>query len=61
MALKKLGQMVLTVRDLDRSVYFEDPDGHMLEVTYEKPQQTWHPGRNPFAGRAPLPFQVAGR
>ncbi len=43
------------------SVYFEDPDGHMLEVTYEKPRETWPPGRNPFAGREPLPFQSAGR
>jgi catechol-2,3-dioxygenase len=41
------------------SVYFEDPDGHMLEVTYEKPRETWPPGRNPFAGRDPLPFDVA--
>ena len=39
------------------SVYFEDPDGHMLEVTYEKPRETWPAGRNPFAGREPLPFQ----
>jgi catechol-2,3-dioxygenase len=43
------------------SVYFEDPDGHMLEVTYERPRETWPPGRNPFAGREPLPFQAAGR
>jgi catechol-2,3-dioxygenase len=43
------------------SVYFEDPDGHMLEVTYEKPRETWPPGRNPFAGREPLPFQTARR
>jgi catechol-2,3-dioxygenase len=43
------------------SVYFEDPDGHMLEVTYEKPRETWPPGRNPFAGREPLPFQAAPR
>ena len=35
------------------SVYFEDPDGHMLEVTYEKPRETWPPGRNPFAGASP--------
>ena len=43
------------------SVYFEDPDGHMLEVTYEKPRETWPPDRNPFAGREPLPFQAARR
>ena len=43
------------------SVYFEDPDGHMLEVTYEKPRETWPPGQNPFAGREPLPFQAARR
>lgn len=43
------------------SVYFEDPDGHMLEVTYEKPRETWPAGQNPFAGRAPLSFQAARR
>ncbi len=43
------------------SVYFEDPDGNMLEVTYEKPRETWPPGQNPFAGREPLPFQAAPR
>jgi catechol-2,3-dioxygenase len=43
------------------SVYFEDPDGHMLEVTYEKPRETWPPGQNPFAGREPLPFPAARR
>lgn len=41
------------------SVYFEDPDGHVLELTYEKPRETWPPGQNPFAGRAPLPFVPA--
>jgi catechol-2,3-dioxygenase len=40
------------------SVYFEDPDGHTLEVTYEKPRDTWPEGRNPFAGREPLPFRI---
>lgn len=43
------------------SVYFEDPDGNSLEVTYEKPRETWPPGRNPFAGRNPLRFQNAPR
>ena len=43
------------------SVYFEDPDGHMLEVTYEKPRETWPPGRNPFAGSDPLQFDTARR
>jgi len=43
------------------SVYFEDPDGHMLEVTYEKPRETWPRGRNPFAGREPLSFDAARR
>jgi catechol 2,3-dioxygenase len=41
------------------SVYFEDPDGHTLEVTDEKPRETWPPGRNPFAGREPSPCQAA--
>lgn len=43
------------------SVYFEDPDGNSLEVTYEKPRETWPPGQNPFAGRNPLRFQNAPR
>ncbi len=38
------------------SVYFEDPDGHMLEFTYEQGREAWPAGRNPFAGRDPLPF-----
>jgi catechol-2,3-dioxygenase len=43
------------------SVYFEDPDGHMLEVTFEKPRETWPSGQNPFAGREPLSFDAARR
>jgi catechol-2,3-dioxygenase len=43
------------------SVYFEDPDGNSLEVTYEKPRETWPPDQNPFAGRATLRFQTAPR
>lgn len=41
------------------SVYFEDPDGHMLEFTYEQPRERWPAGTNPFAGRTPLPFDAA--
>jgi catechol-2,3-dioxygenase len=43
------------------SVYFEDPDGNMLEVTYEKPRETWPPDQNPFASREPLRFQASPR
>lgn len=43
------------------SVYFEDPDGNMLEFTYEQPRQAWPTDRNPFAGRAPLAFEAAHR
>jgi catechol-2,3-dioxygenase len=43
------------------SVYFEDPDGHALEVTDEKPRETWPSGRNPFAGREPLHFPAVPR
>jgi len=38
------------------SVYFDDPDGHMLEMTYERPRAAWPAGVNPFAGRVPLSF-----
>lgn len=40
------------------SVYFEDPDGHVLEFTYERPRDQWPSHGNPFAGREPLPFAV---
>jgi len=43
------------------SVYFEDPDGNMLEFTYEQPRPVWPEGQNPFAGRQPLPFEQAGQ
>ncbi|HEV8677185.1 MAG TPA: VOC family protein [Methylomirabilota bacterium] len=43
------------------SVYFEDPDGNMLEFTYERPPAAWPNDRNPFAGRDPLPFEAAAR
>lgn len=43
------------------SLYFEDPDGNMLEFTYERPRETWPSDRNPFAGREPLPFDHATR
>jgi catechol-2,3-dioxygenase len=43
------------------SVYFEDPDGHVLEFTYEKPRAAWPTGANPFAGRRPLAFETAPR
>jgi hypothetical protein len=33
----------------------------MLEVTYEKPRETWPPDQNPFAGREPLRFQASPR
>lgn len=39
------------------SVYFEDPDGHQLEFTYEKPRGSWPAAANPFEGRHPLPFE----
>ena len=41
------------------SVYFEDPDGNMLEFTYEQPREAWPRERNPFAGRSSLPFESA--
>jgi catechol-2,3-dioxygenase len=43
------------------SVYFEDPDGNMLEFTYERPPAAWPTTGNPFAGRDPLPFEAAAR
>jgi catechol-2,3-dioxygenase len=43
------------------SVYFEDPDGNMLEFTYEQPRDAWPTEGNPFAGREPLPFARVAR
>jgi len=40
------------------SVYFEDPDGHMLEFTYERPREAWPAVPSPFSGRDPLPFEA---
>ncbi len=40
----------------NQSIYFEDPDGNMLEFTYERPRAAWPSEDNPFAGRDPLPF-----
>jgi catechol-2,3-dioxygenase len=44
----------------NESVYFEDPDGNMLEFTYERPRADWPAGQNPFTGRKPLPFAPKG-
>ncbi|MPZ50753.1 MAG: VOC family protein [Dehalococcoidia bacterium] len=38
-------------------IYFLDPDGNELEVTYEKPASEWPQDVNPFAGDAPLNFE----
>ena len=37
-------------------IYFLDPDGNELEVTYERPPSEWPEDVNPFAGDSPLPF-----
>jgi catechol 2,3-dioxygenase-like lactoylglutathione lyase family enzyme len=68
MALTKLGHVVLKVRDLDRSeAFYTDVLGLAVtgrlpgQMVHEKPRETWPAGRNPFAGREPLPFRTAGR
>lgn len=40
------------------SVYFEDPDGNMLELTWERPRADWPADGNPFARRTPLAFET---
>ena len=62
-SLTARGVPVLSTMDhgANLSVYFEDPDGNMLEVTYEKPREAWPPHQNPFAGREPLSFDAARR
>lgn len=60
MALKKLGHVVLKVRDLDRSErFYTHVVGFRVTGTYERPRAAWPADSNPFAGRSPLPFQPA--
>jgi catechol 2,3-dioxygenase len=37
-----------------KGIYFLDPDGNQIEVTYEVPRDQWPAGVNPFAGETPL-------
>ena len=37
-------------------VYFLDPDGIEIEMSYEVPRREWPRGANPFAGTKPLHF-----
>lgn len=61
--LKGHGVTILGTMDhgANLSVYFEDPDGHTVELTYEVPRGEWPPRANPFAGRDPLPFDEAAK
>jgi len=60
-ALVARGVPVMSTMDHGANLYMyvEDPDGHTLEVIYEKPRETWPPGQNPFVGREPLAFGAA--
>jgi catechol 2,3-dioxygenase len=43
-----------TDHGVSQGIYFLDPDGNELEVTYERPRDEWPQDTNPFAGNAPL-------
>ena len=54
--LKAHGVEIVGTTDhgVSRGIYFLDPDGNELELTYEVPAEQWPTDRNPFAGDAPL-------
>jgi len=60
--LKDKGVRVLGTADhgVSHSIYFLDPDGLEVEVTYDLPPERW-PAGNAFAGNRPLVFDEAGR
>jgi catechol-2,3-dioxygenase len=39
---------------VSQGIYFLDPDGNEIEVTYEVPPEQWPTEANPFAGTRPL-------
>jgi catechol 2,3-dioxygenase len=43
-----------TDHGVSQGIYFLDPDGNEIELTYELPPEEWPKDRNPFAGDAPL-------
>lgn len=44
---------------VSQGIYFLDPDGIEIELTYEAPRDEWPKGDNPFAGNRPLLFEEA--
>ena len=56
--LKDNGVQIVGSADhgVSQGVYFLDPDGIEIEVTYEVPPEEWPKGPNPFAGNKPLTF-----
>ena len=39
---------------VSQGIYFLDPDGNEIEVTYEVPPEQWPQATNPYAGATPL-------
>ena len=37
-------------------IYFRDPDGNEIELTYDRPREEWPKDGNPFGGTRPLEF-----
>ena len=57
--LKENGVRIVGSADhgVSHSLYFLDPDGIEVELTYEVPPDQWPKDRNPFAGREPLALE----
>jgi catechol-2,3-dioxygenase len=46
-----------TDHGVSQGIYFLDPDGNELELSYEVPPDQWPRDANPFAGDAPLDLE----
>ena len=56
--LKEKGVPIVGSADhgVSMGIYFRDPDGNEIELTYDRPREEWPKEANPFAGTKPLGF-----
>ena len=56
--LKEKGVPIVGSADhgVSMGIYFRDPDGNEIELTYDRPPEEWPKEGNPFAGTRPLGF-----
>jgi len=59
--LQENGVQIVGIGDhgISLGVYFLDPDGNEIEVYYELPREQWPKEGSLFAGRFPVPLEVA--